>query len=164
MAIVTKFLAIWHNGVNVMESDADRAARTGLSSNDLTDAASKAVQKTPNRVSIESIRAKFRNAEFIHPHSAPHMTIVVITLENGFYLVGKSTPADPANYNEELGNKFAVEDAERQAWPLEAYLLREGMHLHETTQHGYTAEEVRAPAEAAGEQGGAQAAVENPVG
>lgn len=114
MTIVTKFLGIWINGENIMHN-----------ANDVTDAASKAVQKTPNRVSIESIRSKITNTEFIYPTSIPHMTIAVVLLENGYSLVGKSAPADPENFNEELGRKFAIEDAERQAWPLEAYLLRE---------------------------------------
>ncbi|ESY05256.1 hypothetical protein X752_25950 [Mesorhizobium sp. LNJC398B00] len=53
------------------------------------------------------------------------MTICVMTLTNGFTLVGKSAPADPANFNQALGEKFAREDCIRQMWPLEGYLLRE---------------------------------------
>lgn len=151
-----KWTAIWHNGVNVLtETDEQRAARTGLSSNDLADQAAAAVQKTPNRVSIESIRAKFLRAEYIHPEIAPHMTICIIEMDNGFFLVGKSTPADPANFNAELGAKFAAEDAERHAWPLEAYLLREKMTTRAT---------VSAAASPAGQPTGAQAAGENAVG
>lgn len=119
-----------------METDEQRHTRTGLGSNDMTDAASAAVQKTPNRVTIESIRARMVGKEIIHPLIAPHMTIVVIRLDNGFFLVGKSTPADPKNYDMELGEKFAIEDAERQAWPLEAYLLREKMRLFEIPEPG----------------------------
>jgi hypothetical protein len=124
----TKYTAIWHNGENVLiESDKQRQQRTGPSSNELADQAAAAVQKTPNRVTLESLRAKIVNREFIHPTSIPHMTICVLMLENGFAVVGKSTPADAANFNPELGEKFALEDAERHIWPLEAYLLREKM-------------------------------------
>lgn len=133
----TKFTAIWHNGENVlMETDAQRLARTGLSSNEITDAESAAVAKSPNRISLEQIRSKIIDKEFFHPATLPRMTICVLLLENGFAVVGKSTPADGVNFNEELGRKFAYEDAERQVWPLEAYLLRQGMWLHETTQSG----------------------------
>jgi hypothetical protein len=53
----------------------------------------------------------------------------VLITDTGYALVGKSTPADAENFDEELGLKFAKEDAIRQMWPLEAYLLRERMTL-----------------------------------
>lgn len=53
------------------------------------------------------------------------LTICVLVLNNGWTLVGKSAPAAPANFNAELGRKFAREDAIRQLWPLEGYALRE---------------------------------------
>lgn len=87
------------------------------------------MQKTPNRVSLQSIKDKVRKTETISPATVPHMTIVLVHLENGFVLVGKSTPADPANFNAQLGYDFAYEDALRQAWPLEAYLLLERMAI-----------------------------------
>jgi len=92
-----------------------------------TDDASKAVQKTENRVSLDSMLAKIRREEYILPIYAQHMTICVLVLDNGFAVVGKSAPADPENYDEELGKRFAQEDAIRQLWPLEAYVLRERM-------------------------------------
>jgi Phage protein (N4 Gp49/phage Sf6 gene 66) family len=88
-----------------------------------------AVQKTKNRVALDAMLAKVTGEEYIWPESMPHMTICVLTVENGFALVGKSTPADPDNFDRELGRKFAREDAVRQMWPLEAYLLRERMML-----------------------------------
>jgi hypothetical protein len=53
------------------------------------------------------------------------LTICVITLSNGFTVLGKTAPADALNFNEELGRKFAREDAVRQIWPLMGYALRE---------------------------------------
>ena len=88
---------------------------------------SKSVQKTPNRVTLDSIKAKMR-IEFIHPTSLPTMTIAVVTLENGFVVLGKSAPADPANFDEKVGQTFATEDAIRQIWQLEGYLLREKLY------------------------------------
>ena len=107
------------------ETDAERAERTGLSSLRMTDDASKLVQKTPHRISLDSIVAKIEHIDYVSPHRHPHMTIAIVTLRNGFIVLGKSTPADPNNYDEKLGQKFAYEDAVRQIWPLEAYLLRE---------------------------------------
>ena len=89
--------------------------------------ASKAVQKTPNRVDLDYMLARIVNEEYLHPTCLPTMTICVLEVDNGFVLVGKSAPADPDNFDADLGKKFAHEDAIRQMWPLEAYLLRERM-------------------------------------
>lgn len=52
------------------------------------------------------------------------LTICVTTLKNGFTLVGKSACASPENYDSEIGGRIAREDARRQIWALEGYLLR----------------------------------------
>lgn len=96
-----------------------------MNSLEVTDAASAAVQKTPHRVTLDSMMRKIAREEYIHPESIPHMTICVIVLDNGFSLVGKTAPADPGNFNADLGRQFAKEDAIRQMWQLEGYALRE---------------------------------------
>ena len=53
------------------------------------------------------------------------LTICILTLKNGFTIIGKSAPADPENFNRELGEKLAYEDAVRQVWPLMGYHLRQ---------------------------------------
>lgn len=53
------------------------------------------------------------------------LTICILVIENGFTVVGKSACASPANFDADLGRKFAREDAIRQLWALEGYLLRE---------------------------------------
>lgn len=87
-----------------------------------------AVQKTPNRVTLEYMQSRIKGVEYINPTSIPHMTLAVITMKNGFAVVGKSTPADPDNFNEELGKKFAREDGMRQLWGFEGYALCEKLH------------------------------------
>jgi len=94
-----------------------------------TNAAAKKVQKTPNRVDLQRLYDKIAATEWISPALCPTMTICVLRLENGFTLVGKSAPADPANFNEDLGKQFARDDAIRQMWQLEGYLLRETLWL-----------------------------------
>lgn len=91
------------------------------------DEAAGAVQKTPSRVTLDSMKAKVDQVEYYHPLLAPEMTVAMVKLKNGFVLVGKSAPADPANFDAPLGQKFAFEDALRQMWPLEGYALRERM-------------------------------------
>ena len=56
------------------------------------------------------------------------LTVSVLTMKNGFTVIGKSAPADPVNFNAELGKKFAREDAIRQLWPLMGYALRDKLH------------------------------------
>ena len=111
------------------ETEGERYERTGLSSLQMTDNESKAVQKTPNRVSLESILNKIVRREYWHPTIIPHMTVVAVQMDNGYVILGTSTPADPANFDATLGRKFAEEDAIRQIWKLEAYLLREKLAL-----------------------------------
>ncbi|MEP3071509.1 Gp49 family protein [Maricaulis sp.] len=96
-----------------------------MDSLEVTDAQSAAVQKTPNRVTLESIKGKIVSEEYLHPACLPSMTIAVLELANGYVVTGQAAPADPANFNEDLGRKFAYEDAVRRIWPLEGYALRE---------------------------------------
>lgn len=53
------------------------------------------------------------------------LTLCILTMQNGFTLIGKSAPASPENFDVEKGKRFAYEDAIKQLWPLEGYALRE---------------------------------------
>lgn len=77
------------------------------------------------------MEAKVDKIEYINPELIPHMTLAIIMLTNGFCIVGRSTPADPGNFDPELGKKFAYDDAIRQMWPLEGYALRERLSASE---------------------------------
>ena len=87
--------------------------------------AAKAAKRPENRISLDQIRAAISTTDYIHPPRHPHMTICLLTLNNGFVVIGKSAPADPENYDEALGDQFAYEDAVRQIWPLMAFSLRD---------------------------------------
>lgn len=52
------------------------------------------------------------------------LTVCVITLKNGYTLVGKSACASPENFDLEIGGKIARDDARKQIWALEGYLLK----------------------------------------
>jgi hypothetical protein len=91
----------------------------------VSDEAAAAVQISPNRVTLDHLHSLIVSEEFLSPVSQPQLTICVLVLKNGFSVLGKSAVADPANFNAELGRRFAKEDAVRQMWPLEAYALRE---------------------------------------
>jgi len=95
-----------------------------------------AVAKTPYRVTLADMLAKIEREEYIRPIYMQHMTIAILSMRNGFAVVGHSAPADPKNYDQELGKKFAKEDAIRKLWALEGYALRERMHEGRKDQSG----------------------------
>lgn len=96
-----------------------------MDSLEATDRASQAVQKTPHRVSLASMKDKIESVSYFNPGVLPSMTIAVMKMANGFVVVGKAAPADPENYDRQLGEQFAFDDCIRQLWPLEGYALRE---------------------------------------
>jgi len=89
-----------------------------------------------SRVSLDSIKDKIKMEYWFTADKAIHpdtplvdelkiLSICILVMKNGFVVIGKSAPASPANFNADLGKKFAYEDAIRQLWPLEGYALRE---------------------------------------
>ena len=88
----------------------------------MDDAQSAAVAVAP-RVTLESMEAKIVSEQYT-VHDAI-LTICIIKMANGFYVTGESAPASPANFNAELGRKFAREQAIRKLWGFEGYALRE---------------------------------------
>jgi hypothetical protein len=55
-------------------------------------------------------------------------TICIIEMDNGFKFIGTSTPADERNFNPDVGQRYAYENAFRQIWTHEGYLLRTQLH------------------------------------
>ena len=55
------------------------------------------------------------------------VTICIIILQSGFKVEGVSACVDPANYDQELGQKYAYENAYEKLWQLEGYYLKEQM-------------------------------------
>lgn len=80
--------------------------------------------RTAPRVTLDSIVAKIEHTVYWQPHGTT-LTIAVLRMRNGFICVGESASASAANFDAELGQKLAYEDAVRKLWRLEGYLLRE---------------------------------------
>lgn len=57
------------------------------------------------------------------------LTVCVLTLRNGFTVTGESACASPENYDREIGERIAYENAREKIWPLEGYLLKEKLSL-----------------------------------
>jgi Phage protein (N4 Gp49/phage Sf6 gene 66) family len=62
--------------------------------------------------------------EAFHVFPGTTLTVCVLTLRNGFQVVGHSAAASPENFDAELGRKIARDNARQKIWALEGYLLR----------------------------------------
>ena len=75
------------------------------------------------RLTPDLIQSKIKECSF---HKLTDvLTVCVLTLENGFTVTGESACASPANYNQEIGEKIAKENATEKIWMLEGYLLKQ---------------------------------------
>lgn len=78
--------------------------------------------KTAPRVTEQSIKDRIDHTQYLR---ADLTTICIITVNNGFKVIGTSTPASAANYDQKVGERYAYDNAFKQLWVLEGYLLRE---------------------------------------
>lgn len=63
-------------------------------------------------------------AEAYHVFPGTTLTVCALTLRNGFHVTGESAAASPANFDVELGQKIARDNARNKIWAFEGYLLR----------------------------------------
>jgi hypothetical protein len=80
------------------------------------------------RVTEESIKAKIASVEYSFIGTS---TVCMITMVSGFKFFGTSTPASPSNYDTEIGQRYAYDNAFKQIWTHEGYLLRERLSQQE---------------------------------
>lgn len=52
------------------------------------------------------------------------LTICALTLRNGFIVTGESASASPENFDWQLGQRIARDNARNKIWALEGYQLR----------------------------------------
>lgn len=93
-----------------------------------------AASPSPDRITPEYLKSRIAEVEYIEPGDVSNygtLTVCILTLDNGFQVIGKSACADPANYDEEIGRKIAYDNAEREIWPLLGFMLREVLHARE---------------------------------
>ena len=77
---------------------------------------------TPDR--IDEVIAKMDS----HVFKGSQLTVVCLTLNNGFTVTGESACASPENFDAEIGMKIALENAKQKIWALEGYLLKQKLH------------------------------------
>ncbi len=75
------------------------------------------------RITPEYMQSRIANTEFTKiGETVTHARIV---LDNGFSVSGESACVNVANYNQQIGEKIAYDNAFRQLWPLFGFLLAE---------------------------------------
>jgi hypothetical protein len=77
------------------------------------------------RVTETQIDAAIARSTYFYDET---LTICVITLVNGFKVVGESACAHPALYNQAVGEKIAFQHARNQLWKVMGYALRDQLH------------------------------------
>ena len=86
---------------------------------------------TAPRVTPDRIDALIADERYWQPDGTS-LTVCVLTLANGFHVVGHSASASPDNFDVEIGKRLAKDKARSEIWALEGYLLRQHLHDQET--------------------------------
>lgn len=68
------------------------------------------------------------------PENTKLLTICVLTLRNGFVVTGESACASPENFDRDIGQRIALENAKNKIWPLMGYELRSHLMFGGQTQ------------------------------
>lgn len=79
-----------------------------------------------NKITVEFLNSEIANVEYLRPVGT--LTICVITTKDGFTFTGESACVDPANFNQEIGEKIAYDNAFEKMW------LPYGFWLHKTLE------------------------------
>lgn len=61
------------------------------------------------------------------------LTVCCLTLQNGFNVTGESACASSANFNKQIGEKVAFDNAKQKIWPLAGYLLKQKLYEQENS-------------------------------
>jgi hypothetical protein len=78
--------------------------------------------KTAPKVTEDSIKGKINIVNYMLLGTT---TICIITMQNGFRFIGTSTPASHQNFDADVGARYAYDNAFKQIWSHEGYLLKE---------------------------------------
>lgn len=78
--------------------------------------------KTAPLITKAAIEAKIAEARYTVDGT---LTVCTIEMQNGYKVVGIGAAASPENFDPEIGEYYAYEDAFKKLWPLEGYLLRD---------------------------------------
>ena len=79
---------------------------------------------TAPRITLDDIEATIKDTMF-YTFPGTTLTVCCLTLINGFNVTGESACASIENFDQEVGERLALEQAKNKIWSLEGYLLRQ---------------------------------------
>lgn len=79
-----------------------------------------------NRLTPDDIDNLIRHVQY-HHFPGTTVTVCAITLANGYAVIGESASATLENFNVQLGQQYAYENARAKIWPLAGYALRNAL-------------------------------------
>lgn len=79
------------------------------------------------RLTPQKLESKIAKEQY-HQFEGTTVTVCLLTLENGFAVIGEAAAVSPENFNVEIGRKVARQHARDKLWQLEGYLLREKIY------------------------------------
>ena len=79
------------------------------------------------KITVEMIESRIVNVEYLRV--GKKTTLCILTLQNGFEIIGKSACVDPIEFDFEIGKQLAYRNAFDQIWQLEGYTLANSLHV-----------------------------------
>jgi len=79
---------------------------------------------TAPRVKPDDLENNILTAQF-HVFPGTMLTVCCLTLKNGFTVTGESACASPENFDAEIGERIARENAKQKIWPLLDFRLKD---------------------------------------
>lgn len=86
------------------------------------------MSELPNTVTKEQLDDLVARSKVEYAVFGKKLTVAVITLPSKFKVTGEASCVDAKNFNKELGETYALENAIKKLWELEGYLLAERLH------------------------------------
>ena len=86
---------------------------------------------TAPRLTPDTIEATIVSEQY-HIFEGSQLTVCCLTLKNGFTVTGESACASPENFDKEIGEKIARDNAKNKIWALEGYLLKQSLYEKES--------------------------------
>lgn len=85
--------------------------------------ATKLENSPAERVTKEGIESRIVSTTF--HRIGETVTLAHVTLDNGYSVRGESACVNPENYNQQIGQRVAYDDAFKKLWPLFGFALAE---------------------------------------
>ena len=79
---------------------------------------------TAARITPSLIDSKIKEAKY-HLFDGTCLIVCCLVLDNGYTVTGESACASPENFDEDIGEKIAFDNAREKIWALEGYRLKE---------------------------------------